>query len=175
MPSLPLENAATTLQVLQFVKPEISFQQICEGVKLAELPGRLQRIGKPMNAILDVGHNPQAAKLLAERLALKPIIGKRYALLAMLDDKDPEGVVGELDDTIQNWHLAGISGYRGQTVETLSSKVQGRLGEVAKHVTIETALDELKTLMNKDDELIILGSFITVARAQSWIKEQNNG
>jgi len=49
------------------------------------------------------------------------------------------------------------------------------LGEVTGHVTIEKALDELKGIMAKDDELIILGSFITVAEAQDWIEEQNDG
>jgi len=175
LPSLPIENAATVLQALQFVKPSISFQQICEGICLAQLPGRLQQINKPFNAMLDVGHNPQAAQLLASRLALQPVKGKRYALLAMLGDKDPVGVVAPLKPFIHDWHLAGISGYRGQTVENLQAKVHKDLGEVTGHVTIEKALNELKSIMANDDELIILGSFITVAEAQDWIEEQNDG
>ncbi|OUR67703.1 hypothetical protein A9Q73_05170 [Bermanella sp. 47_1433_sub80_T6] len=175
LPSLPIENAATVLQALQFVNPCVSFEQICEGIRLAQLPGRLQQIEKPFNAILDVGHNPQAAQLLANRLAVKPIKGKRYALLAMLGDKDPVGVVAHLKPFVQAWHLAGISGYRGQAVEKLQAKVRAELGEVNGHVTIEQALNELQGIMDKNDELIILGSFITVAKAQDWIEGQNNG
>ncbi len=93
---------------------------------------------------MDVGHNPQAAQLLANRLAVKPIKGKRYALLAMLGDKDPVGVVAHLKPFVQAWHLAGISGYRGQAVEKLQAKVRAELGEVNGHVTIEQALNELQ-------------------------------
>ncbi len=175
LPSLPIENAATVLQALQFIKPVITVAQIAEGIKQATLSGRLQRITQPINALLDVGHNPQAAQLLAQRLSHKPIKGKRYALLAMLDDKDPVGVVAHLSPFVQSWHLAGIQGFRGQTVESLNTKVQNQLNAPACHVSIKEALDELKSIMLKEDELVILGSFITVASAQDWIKEQNNG
>ncbi len=175
LPSLPIENAATVLQALQFVKPDLTIEQIVEGIKQANLPGRLQRITQPINALLDVGHNPQAAQLLAERLSNKPVTGNRYALLAMLDDKDPVGVVSHLMPYVQGWHLAGIEGFRGQTVETLNSKVQNQLDSVTCHASIKEALDALKSIMLKEDELVILGSFKTVASAQDWIKEQSNG
>ncbi len=175
LPSLPIENAATVLQALQFVKPSVTLAHICEGMRLAQLPGRLQQIKTPFNAILDVGHNPQAAQLLAARLRLKPIKGKRYALLAMLADKDPKGVVAHLKPIVQDWHLAGIGGYRGQTVAQLQASVEGELGRVSGHASIEQALDALQGIMKEEDQLIIVGSFITVAKAQDWIEEQGNG
>ncbi len=175
LPSLPIENAATALQALQFVCPQISIRHICEGLVLAQLAGRMQIISKPLNAILDVGHNPQAAQMLANRLASRPVKGKRYALLAMLNDKDPKGVVAALAPLVQSWHLAGISGFRGQSVASLHDKVRQQLGEHQQHVDIEQALAALLSIMQDEDELIVLGSFITVAKAQNWIKEHSNG
>ncbi len=175
LPSLPIENAATVLQALQFICPQISLLDIHEGLVLAQLAGRMQNISKPFNAILDVGHNAQAAEMLATRLVSRPVKGKRYALLAMLNDKDPEGVVTALSPLVQSWHLAGISGFRGQTVVSLHDKVKSQLEGVQEHVDIEQAMDALLSIMQDDDELIILGSFITVAKAQNWIKEHTNG
>jgi dihydrofolate synthase/folylpolyglutamate synthase len=175
LPSLPIENAATVLQVLQFITPQISLQQIRDGLVLAQLAGRMQQVSKPFNAILDVGHNPQAAQMLASRLAARPIKGKRYALLAMLNDKDPEGVVSSLAPLMQSWHLAGISGFRGQSVVSLHAKVKLQLKDASQHDDVEQALDSLLSIMQDEDELIVLGSFITVAKAENWIKEHSNG
>ncbi len=171
--SLPMENAATALQVLMLLKPDLTQIQIEQGIKNAILAGRMQCISVPFNGVLDVGHNPQAAQMLAENLALRPIKGKRYALLAMLDDKDPGGVVKNLTSVIDDWHLAGIEGYRGQPVATLSKKVG--IERAQCHENVPQALDVLLNIINKDDELIILGSFVTISLALNWIKEQSNG
>ncbi len=173
LPSLPIENAATALQVLMLLKSDLTQAQIELGIKKATLAGRMQRIFMPFNGVLDVGHNPQAAQMLAENLALRPVKGKRYALLAMLDDKDPKGVVENLSPVIHDWHLAGIEGYRGQSVTVLSDKVGAQ--ETQCHEDVPRALDALLNVLNEDDEVIILGSFVTVSLALNWIKEQNNG
>ena len=173
LPSLPLENAVTVLQALQFVPFKISLKNIVDGINSAHLSGRLERIESPFKAILDVGHNPQAAKLLSSRLEGSEVKGRRFALLAMLKDKDPEGVVKELTDNISHWHLAGIDGYRGQTSQELAEKLNNQLPMVTCHEQVSDALDDLLAEMNIDDELIVLGSFVTVAKAHEWLAKQN--
>jgi dihydrofolate synthase/folylpolyglutamate synthase len=169
LPSLPIENAATVLQALQFVPFSLSLDNIVAGINNAQLSGRIEQINQPFKAILDVGHNPQAAKLLAQRLNMSPPNGRRFALLAMLADKDPAGVVDELMDYIDEWHLAGIKGYRGQESVLLAKRVESQLPEAICHDQVDNALDDLLVKMNKDDELVVLGSFITVAKAHEWL------
>ena len=169
LPSLPIENAATVLQLLQYVPQEVTLEQIKRGIEKAELTGRLERITKPFRAIFDVGHNPQAAKLLGSRLQVGSIKGKRFALLAMLEDKDPVGVVEALKPFIDEWCLSGLSGFRGQSVVSLKEKVQDNLPSVSCYEEVSGALDSLLVKMNPDDELIVLGSFATVAKAHEWL------
>lgn len=172
LPSLPLENAGTALQALCHLYPALTKAQISRGFELAVLPGRMERFSSPFNGVLDVGHNPQAARLVATDLSVKKAVGKRYALLAMLEDKDAVGVVSELTDVIDSWYLASLDGYRGQSSEALNQKVKGLLSSVTCLPSVGQALDALADIMTKDDEVLVLGSFFTVAYAQNWLKEQ---
>ena len=170
LPNLPLENAATALQALVQIYPDLKQDQVEQGLKQAMLPGRMQVIETPFNGVLDVGHNPQAAKLVAQRCADASVKGRRYGLLAMLDDKDANGVVSELKDVVDEWCLAGISGYRGQSSDQLAKKLEGLMFTSKQYGTIESALDDLAVTMTADDEVLIMGSFMTVAAAQNWLK-----
>ncbi|MFY0640518.1 MAG: bifunctional tetrahydrofolate synthase/dihydrofolate synthase [Bermanella sp.] len=168
LPSLPLENAATALQLLIQVCPRLSLDDINLGLQNAQLGGRLQQFNHPYFGILDVGHNPQAAKLLNEHLISQPIKGKRYALFAMLKDKDALSVV-ECMSAIDEWYLAGLAGYRGQTCHDLAGKVSERVDVSGKYDTVADGLKALKEIVSKDDQVIIFGSFLTVADAEQWL------
>jgi dihydrofolate synthase/folylpolyglutamate synthase len=171
-PSLPLENAGTALQALLCIYPELNQQQVSAGFSAASLPGRMQKIEYPFNAILDVGHNPQAAQLMAKHVLSHPIKGKHYCLLAMLADKDAKAVVAELKTVVDVWHLAGIQGYRGQSADTLNGKVSAMISADKLHVNVADGLDSLVNELTEDDEILILGSFFTVASAQKWLEGQ---
>lgn len=170
LPSLPLENAGTALQALLYLYPELTQQQIIEGLSVAHLPGRLQKLSSPFNCLLDVGHNPQAAKLIAKHCQDTPLKGKRIALLAMLVDKDVQGVVSQLEGVIDEWYLAGINGYRGQTADQLLEKAGDLVVDPVLCETVAQALEKIQLDLGEDDEVIILGSFVTVAQAQTWLE-----
>lgn len=167
LPSLPIENAATALQALILLTPDIEKSHIEKGLVSAQLSGRLQNIPHSFNGFMDVGHNQQAAELLATRLQHKPK-GKRHILLAMLEDKKPEGVVNALSESVDQWHLAGLSGYRGQTAEQLNEKLD--LQNAKLWVDVKAALVALRQTLTMDDELVILGSFFTVAQTMDWLE-----
>ncbi|OHC82758.1 MAG: bifunctional folylpolyglutamate synthase/dihydrofolate synthase, partial [Sideroxydans sp. RIFOXYB12_FULL_59_6] len=93
-----LQNASAVLAVLDVLKPDlpVSMEAVRRGLVEVELAGRFQFIpGKPQ-LILDVAHNPHAARSLAQNLANLPP-AKTFAVLAMLKDKDMAGVVRALD------------------------------------------------------------------------------
>ena len=177
MPLLPLENAATALQALHMLDIELTDDVLRMGLARAQLPGRLQRFSEPMHGMMDVGHNPQAAQLLLQSLAKRPVKGRRLMLLAMLADKDAQGVVAPLAGIADEWLLAGLSGHRGQNAIQLFDKVGSSLaGKPSKTFeTVSQALDFAAKTMDKDDELVILGSFYTVAEAQVWLEDRVRG
>lgn len=172
VPSLPLENAATALQALILAFPELAEEAIRLGLARAQLDGRLQRITEPFNGLLDVGHNPQAAELLASHLNKNPIEGKRVALLAMLADKDAAGVVQALNAEVDEWWVAGLDLPRGQSADQLKAKVTDALegAHVKTFASVASALSDTR-LLDKQDEVVILGSFYTVGEALAWLKE----
>ncbi|WP_283786322.1 bifunctional tetrahydrofolate synthase/dihydrofolate synthase [Bermanella sp. WJH001] len=168
LPALPIENACTALQLLIQVCPMLTLDEINLGLQNAQLGGRLQQFAYPYSGILDVGHNPQAAKLLNEHLVSQPIKGKRYALLAMLKDKDALAVAQSMPG-IDKWYLAGLDGYRGQTCHELGNKVSGVIEVSGKYETVADGLDGLKDIITNQDQVIVFGSFLTVAAAQQWL------
>lgn len=172
LPSLPIENAATALQALVLFEPTLSETQIHQGFKNASLAGRLQGYESPIKLLLDVGHNAQAAELLNAYLLKNPVRGKRYGLLAMLVDKDPLAVVEQMQGSIDSWQLAGLDGYRGQTVAQLAQKVSSIVSDASAHESVVGALNIISEQMVEGDELVVFGSFITVAKAQQWVAEQ---
>ena len=172
VPGLPIENAATALQALHQLDIQLSDDVIRMGLARAQLAGRLQRFKHPMKGIMDVGHNPQAADLLKDHLEKRPVEGKRYAVVAMLGDKDAQGVVKPLVNVVDEWLIAGLNVHRGQSATELLDKVQPSLKDAAvqSFESVSQALDFAAKTMDKDDEVVILGSFFTVAEAQTWLE-----
>src|SRR6185312_14051871 len=72
------------------------------------LPGRLQHLTSNPDLVVDVGHNPQAARELARWLDRHPVQGETRAVFGALADKDIEGVVAALGARITRWYLAGL-------------------------------------------------------------------
>jgi dihydrofolate synthase/folylpolyglutamate synthase len=132
-----------------------------------ELPGRFQVVpGKPV-LILDVAHNPHAARSLAKTLSSMPPCPKTYAVCAMLKDKDMAGVVRELLWQVDVWLVAGIAAPRGATAEELSRVVRQEMidGELLNFATVADALHHACKEAGENDRIVAFGSFYTVAEA----------
>ncbi|MBU0688685.1 MAG: bifunctional tetrahydrofolate synthase/dihydrofolate synthase [Gammaproteobacteria bacterium] len=161
-----LQNASAVLAVLDVLTAElpVSMSAVRRGLIEVELAGRFQFIpGKPQ-WILDVAHNPHAARSLAQNLANLPP-AKTFALLAMLKDKDMAGVVQALDAQIDVWLIAGIDVPRGADSAELGQVLRGLSvrGEVIDCNSIENALNEASNRAGENDRIAALGSFYTVA------------
>lgn len=174
-PDLPIENLGTALQAVLFVHPSLNIKQINQGIKNSVLPGRMEVFSKPFNGMLDVGHNAQAAALLLKEWGAKPVSGRRIAVFGILADKDAESVVSELKDLVDQWHLVGLAGYRGQTADELSFKLGETISIDGSYDSVENALEFLKVNVRDGDEVLIFGSFITVAKARVWLESNDNG
>jgi len=164
-----LNNASTVLAALDALKEQlpVSMSAIRRGLTEVELPGRFQVVPGRPQLILDVAHNPHAARSLARNLASMPPYPVTYAVCAMLKDKDMAGVVRELLWQVDVWLLAGISAPRGATAEELAEVVRQELieGEVLTFTTVAEALNHACKAANENDRIITFGSFYTVAEA----------
>jgi dihydrofolate synthase/folylpolyglutamate synthase len=161
-------NAATAIAALRALDIELPTSALATGVASATLPGRLQRFdlhGTPV--IVDVGHNPQAARELSAWLRTEPVPGRTLAVFAALADKDVQGVVAALEGEISEWFLAGLQsvGTRGQSADELASKVSGTAAAGSRHADVHAALQAARAQAHAEDRILVFGSFHTVAEA----------
>ena len=163
LPSLPLVNAATTLQALYQTGLDIPEQAIRDGLTAASLPGRYQRLDKPVPMLLDVAHNPESAEYLAKRLQEENHQGRFFALMGMLSDKDTDEVLNIMQPVIDEWAVCDLDTPRAIAATQLQAKL-AELGDdrVVAYADAKSALEAVVSKVGPDDLLIVFGSFFTV-------------
>ena len=164
-----LRNAATAIAALRALGAPLPKSAIVEGVAAARLPGRLQRFRQEgVEVLVDVGHNPQAARELAAWLRQAPAKGRTFAVFAALRDKDMAGVVAALDGAIDHWLLAGLveAGPRGLAVDAFAQRLQeSAAGDGQRHADVPAALAAALAQARSGDRVLVFGSFHTAAAA----------
>ncbi|WP_425563089.1 bifunctional tetrahydrofolate synthase/dihydrofolate synthase [Luteimonas vadosa] len=164
-----LRNAAAAIAALRALDLEIPRQAWGEGVSDARVAGRLQRFMRDgIEVLVDVGHNPQAARALSDALRALPVAGRTHVVYAALADKDAVGVVSALAGQVDGWHLAGLehAGARGTSVDGLADKLAGTAAASgARHATVAEAMSAALPQLRVGDRLLVFGSFHTAAEA----------
>ena len=173
LPTLPLANAACVVALMDKLWPEINSATINKGLELASLPGRLECVNQIPFVLVDVAHNPHAAKYLAEQLRKKiAVSGKIVAICGMLKDKDISGVFAELVDVVNHWNMVTLSTERGassaQLIALMEPIAQNQLNHSADfELNAFNNMNEAWTAVNAtiepNDVVIVFGSFYTVA------------
>ncbi|WP_334180623.1 bifunctional tetrahydrofolate synthase/dihydrofolate synthase [Pseudoxanthomonas sp.] len=162
-------NAATAIAALRALPGEtLPDDAFAQGVASAALPGRLQRLERNgVEVVLDVGHNPQAARELAAWLQAHPISGTTRVVFAALADKDARSVVDAFAGASLPWFLAGLSsGPRSQTAEQLAARLDDAIAAAASlHASVDDALRAALAASAAGDRVLVFGSFHTVADA----------
>lgn len=164
-----LRNAATAIAALRALDLPVSEAAYAQGVAVAGLPGRLQTfVRSGVEILVDVGHNPQAARGLADWLRAAPAGGSTLAVYAALGDKDIAGMVSVLAAQVDDWLLAGLedAGPRGLAVDAFAQRLAGTpAGAGARHADVAQALSAALALACRGDRILVFGSFHTAAAA----------
>jgi dihydrofolate synthase / folylpolyglutamate synthase len=166
-----LGNASAALAALDVLKDRlpVGMEAVRRGLTEVTLSGRFQFVpGKPA-LILDVAHNPHAARSLAQNLAGLPSGPHTYAIFAMLKDKDMAGVAAALGSSIDTWLLAGIAAPRGATAGELAQALKrgGVHGEILTFDSIAEAVSYAYNAAGENDRIAAFGSFYTVAEVMA--------
>jgi dihydrofolate synthase/folylpolyglutamate synthase len=147
---------------------------IAQGLREVVVPGRLQLLGGDPALIVDVGHNPQAARALAEWLRAHPG-GPVHAVYGALADKDVAGVIDALAEHVDHWHLAGLEQdtARGLPASTLAATVLARRPQARQHAyaDVAAALAGARHAAPTGARILAFGSFY-VASAVLAIQQQ---
>lgn len=161
IPNIPIQNAATALQVIETLDLQLTNIQMAQVFINTRLPGRRQIIFSNPTVMLDVAHNPQATRLLARDI--KNMDYKRViAVVAMLADKDIEATLAPMLSIVSNWYCASLDVPRGAKASTLVSAVLSSEQKVLDYNSVEVAYENALANADKEDLVLVFGSFFTV-------------
>jgi dihydrofolate synthase/folylpolyglutamate synthase len=170
-----LANAAASIAALEAMRERlpVAANDIRAGLLQADNPGRFQVLpGRPA-VILDVAHNPQAARALAASLAAMGGGGRVLAVFAMLKDKDIAGVVAAVKSRVAHWFIAGLEGARGAGVAELQQALAAAaVGAVTACDNVSAAYTQACDIATENDRIAVFGSFHTVAAVMQLRERQ---
>ncbi|CAI8747427.1 bifunctional tetrahydrofolate synthase/dihydrofolate synthase [Methylocaldum szegediense] len=160
-------NASAVLETLHRIEHDVpvSAVSIRDGLKNVSLAGRFQYIPGSVPVLLDVAHNPQAVKVLADYLRSR-FEGKTiHAVFAVMRDKDISGIVNNIKDLIQDWYLAPLQMSRAATAEQLLAVFDsfGVSAVRAGFADAAAAFDAAKRDAATDHLVLVFGSFFLVS------------
>ncbi|KAF1056222.1 MAG: Dihydrofolate synthase/folylpolyglutamate synthase [Pseudomonas delhiensis] len=176
---LPMENAALALQAYALTGLAWEPPALADALVRTRVTGRLDRRtllwnGQPRHLLLDVGHNPHAAQYLSRRLAERPPKGRRLAAFGLLADKDLDGVLEPLLGLVQDWAVSALPTPRSRGAEELEAVLAARGASVHRHADFARALEAQCNQATADDEILVFGSFYSVAEALEWLAAEGH-
>jgi dihydrofolate synthase/folylpolyglutamate synthase len=166
--STQLANAATALAVLEAAEPALLVpdEAVRAGLGSVRLPGRFQVFSGEPECILDVAHNPEAARALAASLAARPCRGRTIAVCGILGDKDIDGVVRALTGQVQRWIAVGLDSPRALALPELARRIAlAGAGPVDSAASVADGLRLARTQAEPGDRVLVFGSFLSVGPA----------
>jgi dihydrofolate synthase / folylpolyglutamate synthase len=172
-------NAATALAAIEEIDARLAIPAaaVAQGLKEVRLVARFQVIAPVMPAaptwILDVAHNPDAARVLARNLRETQSSGRTLAVCGILADKDASGVAAELRGCVDAWWCVATEGERGRSGAALAQVIAGQVAapvEAAESTAAGCAA--AFACANPEDRIVVFGSFHTVGPALDWLEAQ---
>ena len=169
-------NAATAVAALEEIAPRLTIaaDAVAQGLSQVRLVGRFQVIKPAADSptwVLDVAHNPDAARVLERNLNASPVPGRTLGVCGILADKDASGIAEILDVSIDEWWCASLDGVRGRSGEELSNTVRGKVAtNVVAADSVAAACAAALKVATPHDRIVVFGSFHTVGPALDWLE-----
>ncbi|MEX1221845.1 MAG: bifunctional tetrahydrofolate synthase/dihydrofolate synthase [Idiomarina sp.] len=170
LPQLPLANAATAIAALEGLALPVTEAAIKQGISEARLAGRLQLLQTNPPVLLDVAHNPHAARFLCDTLQARFKDYDVIAVIGMLADKDIKGSLQALAPVVSEWCLASLSEPRGASAKELQQALPPTSVQVSQHDSVVAAFEyarERAKAASRSTLVLVCGSFYTVGKIQA--------
>jgi dihydrofolate synthase / folylpolyglutamate synthase len=170
-------NAATAIAALEEIDARLAIPSaaVAQGLERVQLAARFQVIAprhpRAPTWILDVAHNPAAARVLAQNLCSCATAGLTLAVCGILADKDAAAVAAELRGCVDAWWCVSTDGDRGRSGAALAQTIRSQVAapvEVADSISAGCAA--ALAYANPGDRIVVFGSFHTVGPALDWLE-----
>ena len=156
LPSYLIDNLKLSLSALEYLNLPIS------NLKMTRMAGRFEKISK--NIIVDVGHNPLAARVIYNELLKE---NKKVILIYnSYEDKDYNEVLNILKPLIKEVQIIKCDDKRIVDYKILKNAIYN----------LSLKVEDFDILnMDRDNNYLVFGSFIVVDEFLSKYKEVSNG
>lgn len=147
-------------------------ETVAEGLAQVTSPGRAELVRTGPSVVVDGAHNPDAAHVLAETLDEAFDFDYVVMVLAMLGDKDVDGVLEELHRSADVFVVSETLSARALPVDKLAEAAREWVDEDSVIVTSDInaalmkAIDLATGVAAKSPGIVVTGSLYTVAEAR---------
>lgn len=163
------QNIGTALSVACYLGWNITQEHLRQLIPSVTLPGRYETVSQEPRVILDVAHNQQATRVLANRIQHEDR-KNLYIVAGMLSDKDSMASLKEFEQLNARWFVAPLDTPRSAQVEVLNSALP-----FARNVTncssVADAYQRVMQEASESDVILVFGSFYTVAEFKQVIRK----
>ncbi|MAD57475.1 MAG: hypothetical protein CMK44_02720 [Porticoccus sp.] len=175
---LPRASMTCAMKAAKILDPNINLRLINEGLNKTKIDGRFHRIKfNGINFILDVAHNPQAAKMLSERIQDLNLRDKVQIITGIMSDKDIPGILSPFINLTNKWNFCNIPNNVRASSTTFLTKILNKLKKrkgdysISEYSSVGDALDITVQNNKPGDTIVIFGSFFIVGAALTWFNE----
>lgn len=175
-----LQNASAVLaalEVLEEILP-VPMDAIRRGLAEVTLAGRFQMISAHPVIILDVAHNPAAARRLSANLETLSVKGRTYAVVGMLKDKDMAGTLRALKDNVDYWLISSLDVARGASADEILQALEDagieRQNILPVFPDVQSAYVYAHKHAGDNDRICVFGSFHTVSPVMAGSGESDS-
>ena len=150
----------------------VSAQDIRNGLAQVELPGRFQVLPGRPTVVLDVAHNPHAAATLAESIEAMAYHHYTYAVFGAMADKDIDGVLKPLLNTVDYWYCTDLPTPRAASASDLAKRLRAFNKEALVFMDPGAAYQAALDKAGEGDRILVFGSFYTVSGVMAYRNNQ---
>jgi dihydrofolate synthase / folylpolyglutamate synthase len=160
-------NAAGAVVALEaLLDRPLSEEAVRRAFAAAEMPGRLEVIGRRPLVVLDGAHNPAGAAALADALAESFTWQRLHLVIGVSANKDVDGVVAALTPLADRVYAARHGSIRSAPAERVAEASAGAGLPVEAFATVAEALAAARGSAVPEDLILVTGSLYTVADAR---------
>jgi len=176
LPHINLSNAVLAVQALNLLPVKIKTKDFQEALDGLAVPGRFEfrkDLTTQKKVILDVAHNPAAAHLLSARVQqfrqLNSEITQIVGVIAVMADKDIEGIAEALGSCLDIWYIAEVEEPRSMSSGEAFRRIEQcqRKAQLKQFDSLEYAYKAACEIAATEDLVMVTGSFYAVAAVRN--------
>ncbi len=169
LPFLPLKgahqyhNISGVMMVLELLSQDypITQNEFREGILSSSIRARLENIPGKINTIIDVAHNAQSTRALANYLSENNCSGQTRIVTGMMADKNIPAMVAALTEKLPTWYTTDLPIERAITTDKIIEIIK-RINDKSQCYAFDNAAQAYQQAMKdsqENDQIVIFGSF----------------